>query len=403
MNVLFLALAYHPEAIAEVSRNSKNGLQNQINNYQWAFISGLRQTMEKTETLSVLNVLPVGIFPLHYKQLWLFDRKFPEHFQEIGCLNLPWVKQRMREQKSYQKIIAWAERNNENRHIIIYSLYLPYMQAAIRAKKRFPDLKISIIITDLPNELGISSGRRGALKKAEYAMGRKKIDLCADFDGFILLTQHMAEVLPISGKPQLIMEGLILKEPAKCEASSISTAAEPQNGPVVLYSGTLNWELGIGELLDAFIQMPQYNLWLCGKGDMEKEAELADREYSNIRYFGFVSQEKALSLQSQADVLINPRTNAGTFTRYSFPSKTLEYMRSGKPVLCYRLEGIPSDYDSYLSYIHPEEGIQMTVHKLLSHSQEERKQMGESAKHYVLTTKDAASQCVRLLDFIRSL
>ena len=78
------------------------------------------------------------------------------------------------------------------------------------------------------------------------------------------------------------------------------------------------------------------------------------KSHANIRYFGFVSHERALELQAKAALLINPRSPKGVFTRYSFPSKTLEYMRSGKPVVCHRLEGIPEEYDPYLQYIEGE-------------------------------------------------
>ena len=173
--------------------------------------------------------------------------------------------------------------------------------------------------------------------------------------------------------------------------------------PLVLYSGTLNRELGIGELIEAFSKMPGYALWLCGKGDMEMEVQKACDTHPNLRYFGFVSQKKTLSLQSQADALINPRRGDGLFTKYSFPSKTLEYMRSGKPVLCYRLEGIPEDYDPYLTYISDDNGIQAAVQRIFAFSFEERRKIGEAARNYVLTQKNADMQCGKLLLFMRGL
>ena len=48
---------------------------------------------------------------------------------------------------------------------------------------------------------------------------------------------------------------------------------------------------------------------------------------------------------------VNPRPGAADFTRYSFPSKTLEYLDAGKPVLAYRNDGIPPEYDEHLLYI----------------------------------------------------
>ena len=45
MNLLFLTLLYSPRTLPQVSRDSKDGLQNQINSYQWAFVEGLPQSL----------------------------------------------------------------------------------------------------------------------------------------------------------------------------------------------------------------------------------------------------------------------------------------------------------------------------------------------------------------------
>ena len=181
------------------------------------------------------------------------------------------------------------------------------------------------------------------------------------------------------------------------------TASMTESVPTVLYTGTLNRELGIGELLTAFETIKNCRLWLCGKGDMEQEAALAAEKHDNIHYFGFVSQQEALMLQKKADILINPRSGKGAFTRYSFPSKTLEYMRSGKPVVCYPLEGIPAEYADYLTYILREgaDGIQQTIQSLLALTAEERHEIGMKAKEYALSEKNATVQCKRLMRFLR--
>lgn len=402
MNLLFLSLLYHPLAVQETARLSRDGLQNQINNYQWAFAEGLRKNLKVGESLTILNALPVGIFPLHYRRLFLKTRRFGADFQEPGSLNLPWFKQRARRRKALRAIKAWAQKSPENRHILLYTLYLPYMEAILEAKKEYPDLKATVIVTDLPNELGIASGRRGLLKKAEYAMGDRRVALCQDMDGFVLLTQAMAEVLPIDGKPQLVMEGLILPEVGE-EAVNARPSADDEK-PAVLYTGTVNREFGIGELLTAFVGLcDECQLWLCGKGDLEEDVRKAADTHSNIRYFGYVSQREALALQEKAAVLINPRSPQGVYTRYSFPSKTLEYMRSGKPVLCYHLEGIPAEYDDFLVYITGDgaEGIKKAVRALFARPEAERAMLGSRAKAFVLSQKSADLQCAKLLSFLR--
>lgn len=64
-----------------------------------------------------------------------------------------------------------------------------------------------------------------------------------------------------------------------------------------------------------------------------------------------------ISLRNKkATLLINPRPSNEEFTKYSFPSKNLEYMASGTPLLATDLPGIPAEYKRY-EYIIENENI----------------------------------------------
>ncbi len=400
MNILFLTLLYPPEQLQAVQQRSRDGLQNQIHSFQMAMRKGLQAALQPGETLRCVNALPVGIFPKHYKRLWLSGRSAAPDMEQLGSLNLPWLKQRARARKARRALERWIAASPDNRTILVYTLYLPYMQAVQAVRKRHPDVRAAVIVTDLPNELGIASGRKGLLQKLEFRMGERRLALCRAFDGFVLLTAPMAQALGVETQPSMVLEGLIAEQ-----SPSAQTAETPADmRPAVLYTGTLNRELGIGLLLEAFAQLPEAQLWLCGKGDLEPEAREAAARLDNIHYFGYVPQQTALALQAKATALINPRTAEGVFTRYSFPSKTLEYMRSGKPVLCCKLEGIPDEYDPYLRYIAPQtaEGIRGAVHALLALPDAERTAMGEKARAFVLENKSSRAQAARLLQWLRT-
>ncbi|MDD3410684.1 MAG: glycosyltransferase [Eubacteriales bacterium] len=395
MNVLFLTLLYHPSNVTETLRLSRDGMQNQINSHEWALVRGLRETLPGT--LDVLNARPVGVFPTRYKRPWLGGARQEPHFRELGSLNLPYFKQRQRAKRFEKAMEEWIAASPDNRTILVYTLYLPFMQALRRVKARHGDVRSCCVVTDLPNELGIASYRHGALKTLEHRIGGQRMALCGVFDSYVLLTRAMAEALP--ARPFLVMEGLIAGE-APCPPT-----AQAAKRPTVLYTGTLNRELGIPELLQAFEAMPEYDLWLCGHGDMEDEIKRRASGCANIRYWGFVPQEQALALQGQAHALINPRMSSGVFTRYSFPSKTLEYLRAGKPVLCCKLPGIPDEYDDYLLYFASEDasGIQRAVGNLFSASADERARIGERGRAFALREKNERAQCERLTQFLHSL
>ncbi len=401
MNLLFLSLAYHPSAVTDTAALSRTGLQNQANNFQWAMIDGLKGNLRDGEALTVLNSLPVGVFPMQYRKLFLRSEKIGNDFLEIGALNLPYCKQAARRRAAARLIEQWACQSSDNRTVLIYSLYLPYLQAVASVREKIPGLKACVIVTDLPGGLGLASGRRGLLKRLEYGLGAKSMRLAKTLDGFILLTEQMAQPLQAAAKKHLVIEGLTSALDTPLQALSLPQDARP----AVLYTGTLNRELGIDILLDAFAGMPEYQLWLCGKGDMETQVRETQRQHENIRYFGFVKQEEAAWLQSKAELLINPRTDAGAYTQYSFPSKTLEYMKAGKPVLCCKLPGIPCDYDAFLTYIEPQNasGIQTAVRAAFIRTPEERGMLGSRARAYVLKEKNHVTQAGKALAYLRSL
>lgn len=57
-------------------------------------------------------------------------------------------------------------------------------------------------------------------------------------------------------------------------------------------------------------------------------------------------------ISKNADVLVNPRQNDDEYTKYSYPSKNIEYLMTGNAVMAYMLDGIPEIYRSF--FIVPE-------------------------------------------------
>lgn len=400
MNILMMTLLYPEDDMEETLRNIRDKMQYQINNYQRAFEKGIRVHLRPKETLSLLNCLPVGIFPFQYRKLFLRGGERDQHtIRSIFCINLPWIKQRMRYLQATRKLKKWVLESADNRTVLIYTQYLPYMKAITKIKKRFPDVKATLIVTDLPKEWGLASGRTGLFKRLEDRFADQSLKLSRGMDGYVLLTEPMAEILHVQNKPYIVLEGLI-SENEKDE----KTCSE-QERFTVLYTGTLEPDLGIEDLLKAFERIPEADLWICGQGSMGEYVRAYAKRCKNIYYYGFVTQNEALDLQARATALINPRQPNGMYTKYSFPSKTLEYLRSGKPVLCYRLEGIPRDYDPYLLYIQQPgcDGICQAIRRIMVLSSTERTEIGRRGKDYVMMEKNPHIQCEKLMALLRGL
>ena len=161
----------------------------------------------------------------------------------------------------------------------------------------------------------------------------------------------------------------------------------------------MNEEFNIVELAEAFVGIKHAELWICGTGSGAHDLRRMSEQHDNIRYFGFVEQGALQMYRDSCDFLINPRRPTGTYTKYSFPSKTAEYMMSGKPVIMYKLEGVPDTYDRYLNYLHgetPQEmraGLEAIFAKDYAHLTEK----ALDARTFMMTAKNSARQAERIV------
>ena len=115
-------------------------------------------------------------------------------------------------------------------------------------------------------------------------------------------------------------------------------------------------------------------------------------------------KSEVAALQTQCDVLVNPRTDEGEYTKYSFPSKTMEYLASGVPVVAYKLDGIPDEYDAYLNYVEDNsaESLAQKLTQICNMDDAARAEMGKRGAAFVQENKNARTQTQRICDFINN-
>ena len=159
-------------------------------------------------------------------------------------------------------------------------------------------------------------------------------------------------------------------------------------------------------LVDAFegITDPNYRLILCGKGDAEEQIlQIAQRD-PRIIYKGQLQHDEILRLQAESTVLVNPRQNNEEYTKYSFPSKIMEYLSSGTPVIAYKLDGMPDEYDDYIHYVldSSEETLTNTLIRVCNMRQDELDDTGRKAQNFVWIEKSAKMQVYKVLDMIKN-
>ena len=401
MNILFFSNLFPKESEKEVQEKMKFNMYDAANVLQWNIIEGM--VMNECRP-SVLNILPVDSWPQYYRDAWIprYDFAKGEGLSAInaGFCNVKYLKRLWIKRVLVRESKKWAEKTQSlpNRTLISYSLNTAFIASVRALKQKNSDMRAIAIVADLPE---FSAPAHNIFRKWYYSYLKNKIQKQLSlFDGFVLLTDHMAERLKIK-VPYVVMEGIA---PQPCEEVGSGDFAFTPEEKTILYTGSMNKKYGILVLLEAFslLRDPTYRLVLCGLGNAEEEIKLAVQKDQRISFMGKVRYQQVLQMQKNATVLVNPRQNNEEFTKYSFPSKTMEYLAAGVPVVAYKLDGIPDEYDEYLQYV-PDNSPQALANVLQSiceKTDEERLAIGQKGQNFVLQEKNNVKQVEKILQFI---
>ena len=172
-----------------------------------------------------------------------------------------------------------------------------------------------------------------------------------------------------------------------------------------MYAGMIFEKYGIMNLVEAFEQIddPDLQLWLFGVGPAVPLIEEHAARDTRIIYYGSLPRNEILQYERKATLLVNPRDPNEAFTQYSFPSKTIEYMLSGTPLLTTRLKGIPAEYEPYVFMADDNrvETLRAEMMRALAQSPEERDAFGLAARQFIVEEKNACRQAARILKFLK--
>ena len=243
------------------------------------------------------------------------------------------------------------------------------------------------IVTDLPEML---SGKMGPKESLNWQM----IKGCS---GYILLTHAMADRVQPGKKPYLVIEGQV---DSSMGGAPNLVENNKWDGLHCVYAGGLHKKYGIETLVKAFMlaDVPNSILHIYGDGDFVPE--LREIKNEHICYHGIVPNSEVVAAEISSTLLINPRPTTEEFVKYSFPSKNMEYMVSGTPVLTTNLPGMPEEYKDYV-YLFDDESVQGmagTIRSVLSLSADELRMKGALAKDFVLKEKSNVLQALKIIN-----
>ena len=281
--------------------------------------------------------------------------------------------------------------------IICDPLMLEGLLPAVYAGNRYGVMTAGFL-TDMP-EFADECDDHGFLKKLLYRIYNHKAAGCMEkLDRHIVLTEAMSRVA--GKKPWLLLDCIV----DETMLEGLTPETHDDSLPHVLYAGKLHKEFGMDVLAQAISLVRQPCIFdIYGDGNFAGELAKLARKQNNIRLHGIVPLRRVLEAELGASLLINPRTSAGEFTKYSFPSKTAEYMLSGVPVVMFRLPGLSKLYEDYICFADEEtpEDFARKIDELLALSAESRRETGTAARRYITENKNNRFQAGRVLDFLQ--
>jgi len=401
-NVLLLFGLIPEKLRSDIEKNSRKNIQYAANSLQYSVIKGLSHYYKR---LDVLNFPFVGGFPIFSRSIRI--RKANEVVsgvvvKSVSYFNIAGLKNYFIYVKAVSLIKKWIRKSNGDKTILIYSAYLPFLKAALRIK-RIHSSRVSVCLL-LPDLVEFMNKPANLFYKSFVKRSIPIINnALKSIDAFVLIASGMQEKLPLDEKKFVVMEGIF--DSHNNEENFVNQLSNLKE-KVIFYSGHLDRRYGILNLVNAFMLLGNSHLKLiiCGDGNSKDEILAAANIDNRIQYLGQIPRENVLDLQKKSFLLVNPRTAEGDYTKYSFPSKTLEYLGSGAPTLMYKLPGIPEIYYNYcFSITDPSiEALKVKIEEILSIDTIELSKKSASAKKFVIENKNPIAQCYKIFELIES-
>lgn len=403
--ILFVSTLMSPSSIEDIFMRGGENPGFSIQKFNRLVAEGLVKNDVSVSTLSSPPVVPGS--------LRRFE-KFPDeevngvNYSSVPLVDVPIIRNITSFLFSFFRTISFVRKNRKKRKnskhindpvIICDVLKFGISGGALLASKLTGTKSIGIL-TDLPHLMITQKGIKDKL------IAVAKTFLMKRFSGYIFLTESMNKVVNIHRKPYIVMEGIV----DEVSDSGVSSQNEAYLESVkkeknIVYAGGLYHEYGLRNLIEAVHSLPdpELRLDLFGKGNIVKEIKDLSLKDPRIRYHGVWDNNSVVEFEKESWLLVNPRPTVEEFAKYSFPSKNLEYMSTGAPVLTTVLPGMPKEYYPHVYFIKEEtpEGIAREITRLLELPAADLMEKGKRACDFIHKEKNNRRRGKEILELTK--
>ena len=204
------------------------------------------------------------------------------------------------------------------------------------------------------------------------------------------------------GKPSMRM----IRPPASYLLALPQPPAEPA-AHATYFAGALSESAGVNLLLDAIphVKDPALEFWFSGRGPLEERLKQEAATDPRIRFFGFVTQDQYSDMLQKAAVLVNPRPSRLLENRYNFPSKLMEYLAAGRPIISTATSDVAEHYGDAVIVLADEtpEGLARCIETAVGAPADERAAIGARARAAVdgMTWQIQAEKILAFIETLR--
>jgi len=303
----------------------------------------------------------------------------------MGFLNIPALKQFWLGAAAMVRLCVWAAGPGRGKHRVIYCFNLTVPPGVfLWLAARLTGSKIVVSL----NDIGVpgQSVPDGFRERLDFWLQRR---LIPRFDGHVAVADAiMRDFAP--NRRWVRLEGGVTD-------SQFETSCAPENSErpsavfTALLAGGLDEVNGVRLVLRAAaLESPVPIRWvIAGAGPLKAEIEAAAASLPNVSYLGFLSTEDLAVAYGQADLLLNVRLTRTINTQYYFPSKLIEYLTTGTPVLTTNTGHTIEEFGEFVFQLTEETPVALLsmVEQVAGVSRADRHRLAARARDYVRHAK----------------
>ena len=339
----------------------------------------------QVQTLSCPPVTPDS----HSKKVWILPKEEQDGvlYGYVPFLNFPVLKIIFVFLFTFFKTLWWCLNRKRASRVVFCDVLMVAISSAALLACKITGTRCVGIVTDIPGMIFAKGPKR---RNRIFSAMHQGINysMLTRFSAYILLTEAMNSIVNPRMRPYMVMEGLVESE----MSARPNNLEDKSSERIIIYAGGLFAKYGIRDLIEAFLRLPDKDLrlHLFGVGLMVDEIKEYSKRDPRVVYMGMVPNEVVVADQLKATLLVNPRPTHEEYTKYSFPSKNMEYMASGTPTLTTMLPGMPDEYKEYVYLISDEsvDGIYESFSEIFSNSRLELHEFGMRAKAFLFENKN---------------